>query len=83
MNYYYPFKRFPNLLLSLMFSFLITSLITSLPIKYPFNYIEMLVIVRGFEGFILMVKEIIIVVTLIQPPHERKYSNKENAQSCR
>lgn len=75
MNYYYPFKRFPNLLLSLMFCFLITSLIVSLPIKNSFNYIEILVIVRGFEGFILTVKEIIIVVYLIQPLHERKYSD--------
>lgn len=68
------FQKLPNLLLSLMFCFLITSWIISLPIKYLFNYIEILVIVRGFGGFNLIVKETIIVVTLIQTQNERKYS---------
>lgn len=50
------FQKLPNLLLSLMFCFLITSLIISLPIKYSFNCNEMLVIVRVFEVFNLIVK---------------------------
>lgn len=69
------FQKLPNLLLSLMFGFLITTLIISLPIKYSFNYIEILVIVRGFEGFNLIDKETINTVTLIQTQNERKYSD--------
>lgn len=69
------FQKVPNLLLSLMFCFLITTLIISLPIKYSFNYIEILVIVRGFEGFNLIDKETINAVTLIQTQNERKYSD--------